>query len=757
MSSPTQKSNLSAAAESPVRGFCRCKTTADKPAESSAERFCHGEAVSCQKGLSLIEVLVTVAIISLLSVGIFSLIILSLRVTADNQYYVEAIEIANQKIEQIRNMPYDEIGVVGGIPGGDIPQVETISRAGNFTVNSFVSFYDDPYDGTAGNGDTIINDYKIATVKVGWQGKYEPGNVTVFSKVIPRTEETAAGYGLLKISVTNANAEPLPGANVRVVNNALIPAVDVINPTNANGILYLPALASFQGYEITVTKTDYGTDETYGLLTGKSPAHLSVTESNKTEENFSIDKLAHLQIRTAQNSLPENWRVSQPEGTRDMINTNFSIDGSDNIYFAWENYTATSSYIYAQKYNSAGTKQWANDYIINNVDSQNNPDIVVSDSGNSFVVWSDNSVGDENIYIVSLDADGDERWAAKKVNGDSGVVNQENPKIAITSDSATTTVVWQDERNGNIDIYAQSFGADGNKLWVNDLQVSSSANNELSPALAFSDNNIIIVWVEDGAVDKNIYAQKFNLNGNNIWGANINIAGESYDEYSPAITADNSGNFYLSWTEDNAGALDVKIAKYDSTGARQWFGSANLNFAADQYDSALAAGDSYLYCSWTDDRDGDINIYAQKYDLNGNIQWLEDFKISISLTGGSQLNSILATNSVNENFAAWQDNRDGDYNIYATEFNDPTSLSGVGNVPIRVHGTQTISETPVIYEFDQTVSTDANGYANLTLEWDAGYTLELFPPTAYEIKYINPPSPLGILPDETKEWVVYVE
>lgn len=721
---------------------------------------------SSPNGFTLVEVLVTVAIISLLFVGIFSLIILSLRVTAENQYYVEAIEIANQKMERIRNMPYDEIGVSGGIPGGNIPQVEMISRGGNFTVNTYVSFYDDPYDGTAGSGDTIINDYKIATVKVGWQGKYDPGNVTVFSKIIPRTEETAEGYGLLKISVTNANAEPLAGANVRVVNNFLVPPVDVTNITNADGILYLPALESFQSYEITATKTDeewlgtyYGADQTYNLSTGKSPLHLSATESNKTEENFSIDRLARLQIKTVQNSLPDNWRVSSAEITRSMINPNFAIDSSDNMYFAWQNYTATSSYIHVQKYNSAQTKQWADDYKIDDVDSQNNPDITVSDLGNSFLVWDDDSAGNSDVYIVSLDSSGSERWTRKKVNGNIGSAAQTNSKIAITSDFATTTVVWQDERNGNVDIYAQSFDADGNALWASDLQVSSGAENEISPVAVFdSDNNIIISWTEDGAVSKNIYAEKFDLAGNDLWGGSVNIASESYDEYSPAITADNSENFYLSWTEDNAGILNIKIAKYNSAGVLQWSGVANLESpSSDQYEPALVADSSYIYISWTDDRGGDADIYAQKYDTNYNAQWAGDQKISVSLTGGSQSNSVLAINNSEENFSAWQDSRDGDYNIYATRFTDPSSLSGAANVPLRLYGSKTISETPVVYEFDQTFTTDANGEADFDLEWDTGYYLEINEPSVYEIKYLDPPAPLGILPGETKEWIVYVE
>ncbi|NIA18309.1 MAG: prepilin-type N-terminal cleavage/methylation domain-containing protein, partial [Actinobacteria bacterium] len=376
-----------------------------------------------QTGFTLIEVIVSVAILVVLALGIFSLILLSLRITADNKYYVEAIEIANQKMEQIRNLPYSEVGVQGGMPGGSIPQVETISREGTFTVNTYVTYYDDPYDGSDGN-DAVITDYKIATIKVSWIGKFGNKNVTIFSKIIPRTEETDEGYGLLKILVSDSNGSPLANANVRVVNNGLIPTVDVVNPTDSNGILYLPALESFQGYEITVTKTDeetsgiyYGTDQSYNISTGKSPVHLSVTEGDKTEEGFIIDKLANLRIRTVSNTLPDNWRVNQPQGTRDQINANFSIDGSDNMYFVWQSNTAASSYVYAQKYNASSVKQWTNDYKISNTTFQRNPDIVTASNGNSFIVWQDDSITLKQTAYNGSDDSG-KKYAANIINGE---------------------------------------------------------------------------------------------------------------------------------------------------------------------------------------------------------------------------------------------------------------------------------------------------------------------------------------------------
>ena len=97
-------------------------------------------------GFTLIEVIVSLFVLTVLMLSVFTLIKLSLQMTDNNGKYVEAIEIANQKMEIIRNLPYDDVGVVGGIPNGIVPAVETVSRKGNFTVNTYIVYYDDDYD-----------------------------------------------------------------------------------------------------------------------------------------------------------------------------------------------------------------------------------------------------------------------------------------------------------------------------------------------------------------------------------------------------------------------------------------------------------------------------------------------------------------------------------------------------------------------------------------------------------------------------------
>ena len=140
-----------------------------------------------QKGLTLIEILVSLFVIMLLGLGVYGLIIFSLNITSDNKMYVKALRIGNQQMEQIFNLPYDEVGLMNGDPVGVLSENKTVERAGSFSVHTQVSYYDDPYDGLAGDGDMDSDDYKLVTITVGFSSKTGERDVTLFSKIVPNS------------------------------------------------------------------------------------------------------------------------------------------------------------------------------------------------------------------------------------------------------------------------------------------------------------------------------------------------------------------------------------------------------------------------------------------------------------------------------------------------------------------------------------------------------------------------------------------
>ncbi|MDD4333001.1 MAG: prepilin-type N-terminal cleavage/methylation domain-containing protein [Patescibacteria group bacterium] len=715
------------------------------------------EKIKKNSGFGLIEVLVSLLIIGFLILGIYGLIILSLKTSQDNKYYTLAIEIANQKMEEIRNFPYEDVGTTNGSPVGKIQEFENINRGGNFVVHTTVMFYDDSYDGTLVAGtDNVFTDYKIVTVDVSWQGKFELKNVTIFSKVIPNTEETLAGYGLLKISAVDSNGQPVSGADIHVVNSALATYLDAHYASDAQGSLSLPVLPALNSYEVTVTKDGYSTEKTYARDTNNpnpTKPNYSVFQGQKTEDSFSIDRLANVNLQILSANLPVNFRVNSLS-QNSLLLPRVATDGYDNSYFVWQSQiNSTLSEIYVQKFGSSNLKSWQND---KKIDSGANPDVAATGAGDLFVAWQNNNLGNNEIYFKGFDSSGVGLFSSELVNSEGDASEQINPRIVSIGslNRATTTVVWQDKRKGNWDIYAQSFDKNGSKLWPNDLAVASESDDEISPSVAIDiDGNILVVWTRNSSGGK-IYAQEFDKAGAPVWPQAMLLCGDSSIKTTPSAVFGEDGNFYLVYGEESGSSKDVVLAKFNQAAYQVW--EKNINQEAQefiQYSPSVVYQDNNIYTAWSDKRSGDDDVYSQKFDVNGNALWPRDFRVNTTLNLSSQNYSDMAIKTNGDCIAAWQDSRGGQLNIYAANFRNFSSENGLANSTVSVTGTKRIGENPVIYKYDKEFTSDSDGNINLPLEWDTpGYTIKL---KSGEIEASEPEQPIVVAPSENKIIRIY--
>jgi hypothetical protein len=115
------------------------------------------------------------------------------------------------------------------------------------------------------------------------------------------------------------------------------------------------------------------------------------------------------------------------------------------------------------------------------------PDVAIASDGSFAVVYEDHSApGDIDIFFQRFTATGDTIAGALgdpiQVNDDGLSVNQYLPRIAATSGGYV--VVWQDERNGNWDIYAALIPNGASAADAN-YQVNDAASTDQTfPAIA---------------------------------------------------------------------------------------------------------------------------------------------------------------------------------------------------------------------------------------------------------------------------------
>ncbi|MEK7608212.1 MAG: carboxypeptidase-like regulatory domain-containing protein [Patescibacteria group bacterium] len=260
-----------------------------------------------KEGTSLIDLLIALAILALLFGGIYLVYFSILDSTSNVELRTEATAVLNQQIEIIRNLPYGEVGTVGGIPTGIILQTQLVSWGNQvFAVTTTVRNIDDPFDGTLGGSpsDTSPADYKLVSLEIGCANcaKFVP--LFFSTNVAPKNLETASSTGSLFVNVFDSSGLGISGATVRVVNASTTPTIDLTDITNSAGILQLVGVpTSSQSYSVEVTKSGYSSDKTYpiGGVSNPNPImpHATVAAQAVTSISFAIDRTSQMNVYTS--------------------------------------------------------------------------------------------------------------------------------------------------------------------------------------------------------------------------------------------------------------------------------------------------------------------------------------------------------------------------------------------------------------------------------------------------------------------------
>ena len=235
---------------------------------------------------------------------------------------------------------------------------------------------------------------------------------------------------------------------------------------------------------------------------------------------------------------------------------------------------------------------------------------------------------------------------------------------------------------GSKDIFIQKLDANGNFIWakkmggnyydiIHSLVINSSGNiyttGTFYGTADFDPGSGVYNLTSAGEND--IFIQKLDNNGNNIWAKRI--GGTSYDRGN-SIALDDLGNVYttgyFSDTVDfdtgsgtytlisTLGQKDLFIQKLDSNGAFLWANGNGIGVSYDEFESFIAidgVGDIYTTGRFKSTVDFDpgsgtfnmtslglSDIFIQKVDFNGNFIWAkqmggvgEDYGLSIAIDG----------------------------------------------------------------------------------------------------------------------------
>jgi hypothetical protein len=187
--------------------------------------------------------------------------------------------------------------------------------------------------------------------------------------------------------------------------------------------------------------------------------------------------------------------------------------------------------------------------------------------------------------------------------------------------------VWSDISSGNRDIYAQKFSLQGMPLWAAPVVIDNRPGLQESPQIIRTTvNTYLIIWVDLSTNPYgNICTQSINHNGNRLW-QNDGVLICSTESYKRDIqlVAGPSGSNFIVWSDTRNANEDVYGQNINSSGNIQWtVGGKQLTFMPADENKPIAINDTSdgLMLGYQYRYAGQYLSFLMRYDHLGNMAW----------------------------------------------------------------------------------------------------------------------------------------
>jgi beta propeller repeat protein len=262
-------------------------------------------------------------------------------------------------------------------------------------------------------------------------------------------------------------------------------------------------------------------------------------------------------------------------------------------------------------------------------------------------------------------------------------------------------IVWQDNRNGNWDIYAYDLQT------MTEYPICTAAGSQINPSVNYGDIFAppMIVWQDNRRGNWDIYGFKFDRDMYSLTrGTEIVICDAQNDQINP------DAGRYVCWQDFRDGNWDIYAYNFDN--------QSEFEVCTDT-SSQINPAIYYSGVVWQDDRNGNWDIYTKNFDDN--------ILRAICKEQGNQTKPDTYTGYE----FAWEDDRNGNKDIYGSycpheicfDFNDFTIVSIASNPSIQ--------EKPVRFEGYSQGLTFWQDYRNGN--WDIYGFLNQYPHPPVEI------------------------
>ncbi len=360
-------------------------------------------------------------------------------------------------------------------------------------------------------------------------------------------------------------------------------------------------------------------------------------------------------------------------------------DGTGGTIAVWADSRAGDGYydIYAQLVDGEGNIYWPENglALCTAPNSQDAPQVVPDLSGGAIFIWSDYRLGQFDIYAQRVARTGDTLWAANGIPIDTSLGDQ-YLYDAVPDGSGGAIIVYTDTRSGDGDIYAQRFDVNGNHLWDSaGVAVCVEPGWPANPlVVATSDGGACVTWIDYRNGYSDVYIQKMDQDGQMLWqSGGMAVCPAYWNKYSAQIVEDGAGGAIVVWYDERS-YYETYAQRVASDGSRAWaengvivfnaYGDGDPRIVSDGAGGVIVTLDIY----WDEEQPN--NIYAQRLDHDGSPLWGPK-GATVCAAASNQYEPALAPDGRGGAIVTWVDYRsDNGYSDIYSQRIGPSGLWG---------------------------------------------------------------------------------
>jgi hypothetical protein len=325
---------------------------------------------------------------------------------------------------------------------------------------------------------------------------------------------------------------------------------------------------------------------------------------------------------------------------------------NNNLYVVWSDDSTGNGDIYFKRSVDNGTTFQSVENLSNSPGNSTDPQIALYNN-NLYVVWSDDSTGNGDIYFKRSVDNGTTFDTVNNIS-ENNTGSSSDPQIGTYSNNVY--LVWADTSSNMSEIfYRQSIDGGVKFGGLKEISKTKSINGEfaLYPKIVTSGNKVFVAWQDKVLGGNEIFFRASNDGGNKFTGIKNLSRNNTGDSISPVLAA-NANNTFIAWSDTSPGKSEILLRSSLDNG-NTFGGVKNISWnIGSSYDPQLAISGRNLYVLWEDNSQGGLTFdLIFRASSDGGRNFAEKQNIARYLGESSDYGQIITVG--NNVFVVWSE------------------------------------------------------------------------------------------------------